>query len=78
MDLFSLLYYDTVNIKVYDEVENLLAAHACKNNLCNTTNSIVQKLSNKQSAKVICRFDRLRTSHSKRLTSHMTIGWKTY
>ena len=26
---------------------------------------IVQKLSNKQSAKVICRFDRLRTVHSK-------------
>ena len=25
--------------------------------------SIVQKLSNKQSAKVICRFDRLRTAH---------------
>ena len=28
--------------------------------------SIVQKLSNKQSAEVICRFDRLRTAHSKR------------
>ena len=26
----------------------------------------MQKLSNKQSAKVICRFDRLRTAHSKR------------
>ena len=27
--------------------------------------SIVQKISNKQSAKVICRFDRLRIAHSK-------------
>ena len=36
------------------------------NVLCNTRCSIVQKLSNKQSAKVICRFDRLRTAHSKR------------
>ena len=27
----------------------------------------------KQSAKVICRFDRLRTAHSKRQTSHMSI-----
>ena len=26
----------------------------------------MQKLSNKQNAKVICRFDRLRTAHSKR------------
>ena len=31
---------------------------------------IVQKLSNKQSAKMICRFDRLRTAHSK---SHKVI-----
>ena len=28
--------------------------------------AIVQKLSNIQSAKVICRFDRLTTAHSKR------------
>ena len=35
--------------------------------------SIVQKLSNKQSAKVFSRFDRLRTSHSKRQKSHMSI-----
>ena len=35
------------------------------NILCNTRYSIVQKLSDKQSAKVICRFDRL---------SHMSIG----
>ena len=45
----------------------------CKNILCYTKNSIVQKLSNKQSAKVICRLDRLRTAHSKRQTSHMSI-----
>ena len=30
----------------------------------------MQKLSNKQSAKVICRFDILTTAHNKRLTSH--------
>ena len=36
--------------------------------------SIVQKLSNKQSAEVICRFDRLRSAHSKSQTSHMNIG----
>ena len=28
--------------------------------------SIMQKLRNKQNANVICRFDRLRTTHSKR------------
>ena len=32
------------------------------------------KLSNKQSAKVICMFDRLRTAHRNRQTSHMSIG----
>ena len=36
--------------------------------------SIVQKLSNKQSAKAICMFDRLRTAHRNRQTSHMSIG----
>ena len=36
--------------------------------------TIVQNLSNKQSAEVICRFDRLRTAHSKSQTSHMNIG----
>ena len=34
--------------------------------LCCTRYSILQKLSNKQSAKVICKFDRLRTAHRKR------------
>ena len=37
---------------------------------------IVQKLSSKHSAKVISRFDRLRTAHSKRQTSHMSAGKK--
>ena len=45
-----------------------------QNILCYTKYSIVPKLSNKQSAKVIFRFDRLRTVHSKRQTSHMSIG----
>ena len=39
--------------------------HACKNILCYTRYSIVQKLSNKQSAKVICKYDRRETAHSK-------------
>ena len=33
--------------------------------------NIVQKLRNEQSAKVICRFDKLRTSNRKRQRSHM-------
>ena len=37
-----------------------------KNILCCTRYSIVQKLSNKQSAEMICRIDRLRTAHRKR------------
>ena len=57
MDLFSLLYYDTVDIKAYDEVENNRPPTHAKNILCHTTYSIVQKFSNKQSVKVICRFD---------------------
>ena len=40
---------------------------------CSTKYSIVQELSNEQSAKVIYRFDRLRTVHSKRQKSHMSI-----
>ena len=35
---------------------------------------IAQKLSNKQSAKVICRFNSLRTALSEGLNSHMSIG----
>ena len=41
-----------------------LISHA-HNILHYTRYSSVQKLSNKQSAEVICRFDRLRTTHSK-------------
>ena len=44
-----------------------MVTHACKNILCYTRYSIVQKLS----VKVICRLDRLRTVHSKR---QITIG----
>ena len=46
------------------------------NILCNTRCSILQKLSIKQSAKVIfiCRFDRFRIAHSKRQESHMSVG----
>ena len=34
----------------------------------------MQKLSNKQSTKVICRFDRLRTAHTARVKGHMSNG----
>ena len=44
-----------------------------QNILCCTRYSIVQKLRNKQSAKVIYRFDRLRTAHSKRQKAIMSI-----
>ena len=36
--------------------------------------STAQKLFNKQSAKVVCRVDRLRIAHSKRLINHVSIG----
>ena len=49
--------------KAYDEVENNQPSMHAK---CCIRYSLVQKLINKQSAKVICRFDRLRTAHSKR------------
>ena len=45
-----------------------------QNILYYTRYSIVQKLSNKQSAKVIIRFDRLRTVHSKSHKSHVSNG----
>ena len=44
------------------------------NILCYTKYSIVLELSNKQSAKVIWRLDRLRTAHSKGQTNNMSIG----
>ena len=40
---------------------------------CCTRYAIVKKLSNKHSAKVICKFDRLRTLHNKRKKSLMSI-----
>ena len=39
-----------------------LAAHTRKLIMVDTRYCIVQKLSNKQSAKVVCRLDRLRTA----------------
>ena len=74
INLFSLLYHGTVDRKgiIYEVENNWLPTHA--NILCNVRHSKVQKLSNKQSARVICRFDRLRTPHRKRQTSHMSIG----
>ena len=51
--------------KANGQVSLALAAHTCKNILYYTRYSIVQKVSNKQSAKVICRFDILKTPHSK-------------
>ena len=41
------------------------AFHRHKNILCYTRYSIVQSLSNKQSVKVFCKFDQLKTAHSK-------------
>ena len=41
--------------KGYNEMENFLPPMHVKNILCSTRYSIVQKLSNKQSAKGICR-----------------------
>ena len=62
-------------IKAYDEVEN--NRPPTQTRILYATQgiySIAQKLSNKQSAKVICRFNRLRIAHSKRQTSHISIG----
>ena len=63
INLFSLLYHGTVDGKgiIYEVENNWTPMHA--NNLRNTRYSKVQKLNNKQSARVICRFDRLRTQH---------------
>ena len=65
MKLFSLLYYHTVNKKHmirwkiigYPRMQNILSC---------TRYSILQTLSKKQSANMICKFDRLRTAHRKR------------
>ena len=47
-------------------VSLMLAAHAhTKYFMLRKVTSIVQQLSNKQSAKMICMFDRLRKTHNK-------------
>ena len=46
--------------------------------LCCTRYSILQKLSNTQSAKVICKFDGLRTAHRKRQKVIWALERKTY
>ena len=62
--IFSAIqYYNTVDRKGYDEVKNNRPPTLAKYS-CSTRYTMVQKLSNKQGAKVICRFDGLRTSHS--------------
>ena len=51
-----------------------IIGHPCMQNIsCSTRYTTVQNLSNKQSAKVICKFDRFRISHSRRQRSHMSI-----
>ena len=53
-------------LAVVNGMFSLKSTATCAKYLCYTRYSIVQKLSNKQSAKVIYRFDRLRTAaHSK-------------
>ena len=56
--------------KAYDVRWIKSAIPALKNILCYARYSIVQKLSNKQSVKVICR---LRIAHSKRQTNHISL-----
>ena len=50
-----------------------IISHPHTQNLCYTKYSIIQRLSNKQSVKVICRFDRLRIAQCKRQTRHMSV-----
>ena len=57
----------------------MLAAQCTQNILRYTRYSIVQKISNKQSAKVICRLDRLRiAAHSTARAKKPYEQWKTY
>ena len=44
----------------------IMGCPCTKKIICYRSYSIVHKLSNKQSAKVICRFDRLKAAHIKR------------
>ena len=47
-----------------------MTTHAHKNISCNTRYSVVEELSNKQSAKVICRFERVITSQHETEKPH--------
>ena len=53
-----------------------LPSNACIRKIFYATQdySVVQKLSNKQFAKMICRFDRLKTAHNKGQKSFMSNG----
>ena len=75
LGLLDLLYHDILDKK--HMMRWKIISHPCVQNiLCYTRYSIVQKLSNKQYAKVICRFDRLITAQSKRQKVYE--HWKTY
>ena len=63
--------------KAYDEVEKNRPPTHTKIFCATQGVLIVQKLSIKQSAKVIFRFDRLRTAHSKRQNKPYE-HWKSY
>ena len=69
MDLFILLYVLQYSKQKRHMMRCKITDCLCIQKLsCNTRYSIVQKLSNKQSAKVICRIDRHCTAYSKRQT----------
>ena len=60
-----MLHYDMVDRKTYDEVENN-RPHACKKFYATQGILLNKNLLISKSVKVICRFDSLRTAHSKR------------
>ena len=67
LDFYSFLYYDRVDRKgLWLHENNRPPTHIKINILCYNDVFYYAKLSNKQNAKVICRFDRLRRVHSKR------------
>ena len=73
-DFWTCIAYNTVDRKSIIMMKWKIIGWPCTQNIsCRTKYSVVQRLSNKQSAKVICKFDRLRTSYSKRQKSHMSI-----
>ena len=71
LDLFSLLYYDTVDIK--NMMRWKIIGQPRMQKIC-MLRKVFYIAKIKQGAEVICRNDRLRTAHSKRQTSHMSIG----